>query len=143
MDQAARPARFSRAVRIMHGALVAGLTLVGGVFFLLLRIQGQALGAAPTLASVLAGLSISLLAVAVAVLRRRVPERRPDQSPDAYWATVETRGAAIVLWALMEGAGLLAWIGYVLTGRAVPAAAAALAIAALILLGPSRLEGAA
>ena len=42
---------------------------------------------------------------------------------------------------MIEGAGLLSWVGYVMTGGIVPAAVATLSIVALILLRPSRLEG--
>src|SRR5207244_12647679 len=103
MDQPVKPADFARVVRIMHGAMVAGLALVGATFFLLLRVrQSPALGSTPSLGVALAGLGVGLLAVTVTVLRRRVPERPLDQSPDAYWATVERRGAAIALWAVVE-----------------------------------------
>jgi len=142
MDQPVKPADFARVVRIMHGAMVAGLALVGATFFLLLRVgQSPALGSTPSLGVALAGVGVGLLAVAVTVLRRRVPERPLDQSPDAYWATVERRGAAIVLWAVVEGAGLLASIGYVLTGAVAPAVVVVLAIALLIVFRPSGLEG--
>jgi len=128
-------------MRILHGALVAGLVLVGGTFILVLRVQGRPLGSAPSSGEVLAGISVALLIGAYAILRRRIPERRFDQSQDDYWASAETRGACIVLWALVDGAGLVGWVGYVLTGVAVPAAAAALAILTLMLFRPSRIEG--
>lgn len=86
-----------RSIRILHGALAVGLVLVGGTFFLLLRTQGRPLGGAPNIGVVLAGLAVGLLFVASIVLRRRVPERRFDQSQDAYWASAEIRGASIVL----------------------------------------------
>ena len=143
MDQASGTPPVARAVRIMHGALVAGVLLVGGVFFSLLRIRGQAPATGRTLGVALAAVSIGLVLVAASVLRRRVPERRPEQSPDAYWAAVESRGPAIVLWAVTEGASLISLVGYFLSGATAPAAAAAVAIAMLILYRPSHLEGAA
>ncbi len=135
------PIAAARATRILHVALVVGLVLVGGTFFLLLRTQGRPLGGAPNLGVVLAGVAVGLVIVAATVLRRRVPERRLDQSQDQYWASVESRGASIVLWAVADGAGLIGWVGYVLTGGAAPAAAAVLSIVTLILFRPSRLEG--
>jgi hypothetical protein len=132
----------ARATRILHGALVVGLVLVGGTFYVLLRVLQGPLGGAPNIGVVLAGLAVGLLVVASTVLRRRVPERRFDQSQDEYWASVESRGASIVLWAVVDGAGLIGWVGYVLTGGAAPAAAAVLSIVTLIFfLRPSRLEG--
>ena len=129
-----------RSIRILHGALVVGLVLVGGTFFLLVPTQGP-LGGAPNVGVVQAGLAVGLLVVAFTALRRRVPERGFDQSQDAYVVSVETRGASIVLWAVVDGAGLIGWVGYVLTGDAAPAAAAALSIVTLIVSRPSRLEG--
>ena len=76
MDQPVKPADFARAVRIMHGAMVAGLALVGATFFLLLRVrQWQSLGTTPSLGVAFAGLGGGLLAVAVVVVRRRVPSQ--------------------------------------------------------------------
>lgn len=131
-----------RAVRIMHRAMTAGCVLAGGVFVLIRHI-----GAAPTLVAhatiggVLAGASVALLAVSAALVRPRVPERVASQTAEAYWTAPETRGSAILLWAMVEGAALLSLVGYLLTGGAPPAAAAGLAIVALILVRPSRLEG--
>jgi hypothetical protein len=141
MDPTVTPIAAARGIRILHGALVAGLVLVGGTCVLLLRSQARPLGGAPNVGVLLAGTAVALLIVASLVLRRSVPERRPDQSPDDYWAGTETRGACILLWAVVDGSGLVGWVGYVLTGEAAPAAAAALAIAALIVFRPSRLEG--
>jgi hypothetical protein len=45
-----------------------------------------------------AAVSIGLVLVVAAVLRRRVRERGPQESPEAYWAAAEIRGAAMVLW---------------------------------------------
>jgi hypothetical protein len=130
-----------RATQILHGALVLGLALAGGVFFMLLRVRGQPLEGGPNLGPVLAGAAAGLLLLAALFLRRRVPPRRYDQTPEAYWTSVEIRGASILLWAVVDGAGLLGWVGYVLTGASVPAAAAVLALVVLLLFRPSRLEG--
>ncbi len=79
--------------------------------------------------------------ILVGFFRPRIPQRRMDQGPDEYWMTTEARAAAVLVWAMVEAAGLIAWVGYFLTGRAVPAAVAALAVVTLITLRPSRLEG--
>ena len=142
MDPAVQPIAAARGARILHAALVIGLILVGATFFFLLRVQGQPLvGGGPLIGYVTAGLALLNLAVVLGLLRPRIPQRRMDQSPDDYWGTNEARGAAIIIWAMIEGAGLLSWVGYVLTGGIVPAAVAALSIVALIMLRPSQLEG--
>ncbi len=116
--ESTRPVAGARGARILHAALVIGSILVGVVFFFVVR-----------------------LAFAIAFFRPRIPQRRMDQGPDEYWMTNEARGAAVIVWATVEAAGLIAWVGYFLTGRAVPAAVAALAVVTLITLRPSRLEG--
>lgn len=135
------PIRHARVARILHFALVAGLALVGVTFFALLRVQGRSLGGGPDVGYVLAAVAALLLVVTQTVLRRRMPERRFDQSPDDYWGSPDIRGASILLWAVIDGSGLLAWVGYVLTGGVAPAVAALLSIATLVLYRPSRLEG--
>lgn len=131
---------FRRAIRMLHGALVGGLALAGATFVLLVQIQGRALGGPPIVGFVLAGIAVSLLVVAAAIARPKVPERASHQSPEAYWDSAEARGAAILLWAVVDGAGLAGCVGYLLTGGAAPAAAAVLSILALFVFRPSRLE---
>jgi len=131
----------ARGVRILHAVLVIGLIVVGGVFVFVLRGLGPSLINTPLIGYATAGLGLANLAVVVGFFRPRIPQRRTDQSPDDYWATYEARVAAIVIWAMIEGAGLISLVGYFLTGSVVPAAVAALAIVTLIVLRPSLLEG--
>lgn len=142
MDPAVQPVAAARGVRIIHAALVIGQILVGATFFLLLRVQGQPLaGGNPLIGYVTAAFAIVNLTVAFGLLRSRIPQRRMDQSPDAYWSNNEARSAAVVIWAVLEGSGLFCWIGYVMTGSIVPAAVGALATLSLVMVRPSQLEG--
>ncbi|HXG98296.1 MAG TPA: hypothetical protein VNJ06_14430 [Gemmatimonadales bacterium] len=133
----------ARGIRRLHAAMVIGLILVGITFVFLVRVQGHPLsgGGGPLIGYVTAGLALMNLSVVLGFLRPRMPQRRMDQSPDDYWQTNEARGASIIIWAMTEGAGLLAWVGYLLTGGIVPAAVGALSIGGLIMLRPSGLEG--
>ena len=141
MDQASQVAA-SRVVRILHTALLGGLTLCGAMLYFVRRVlQPPAVGEAPILTVVLAVTAVVLLVIAVGVLRPRIPDRRPEQDSDAYWRDATSRGAAIVLWATVEGAGLVGAVGYFLTGGTAPAVAFALALAALVLFRPGRLDG--
>jgi hypothetical protein len=137
----APPVAGARGARILHAALVIGSILVGIVFFFVVRRNGPALGDVPLAGYLTAGLGLVELAFAIGFFRPRIPQRRMDQGPDEYWMTNEARGAAVLVWVMVEAAGLIAWVGYFLTGRAVPAAVAALALVTLITLRPSRLEG--
>jgi hypothetical protein len=130
-------------MRIIHAALVAGVVFGGGVFAFIVHVREPAPGGSEILGIVLPAIGIGLMLVSASVLRRRVPERRAQQTPDTYWAVAENRGAAIVLWAATEGAGLISLVSYFLTGAPVAAAVAVIALGALILYRPSRLERAA
>jgi|SRR2546422_369122 len=141
MDPAVQPIASARGARILHATLVLGQIVVGATFFYLLRAQGQPLGGGPLIGYVTAGLALVNLTAGLGLLRSRIPQRRMDQSPDDYWGTNEARAPSIMIWAMIEGAGLLSWVGYFLTGGIVPAAVAVLSIVALIMLRPSRLEG--
>jgi hypothetical protein len=142
MDQAPQLPNASRVVRILHTALLGGLFLCGTVLYLVRRVSPPpAVGEAPTFTLVLAVVGVVLLVVAVGVLRPKIPDRRPEQDADTYWSDVGSRGPAIVLWATIEGAGLVGAVGYFLTGGTAPAVAFALALAALVLLRPGRLDG--
>ncbi len=133
----------AQTVRIIHAAMVAGVVLAGGTFVFMVRTRGHAPEEAATLGIVMPVVAVGLLLVAASVLRRRVPERSARQSADGYWAVVETRGAALVLWAVTEGAALVSLVGYFLSGALAAAAVGAAALATLVLYRPSRLEGAA
>lgn len=144
MDETRDTPGTAQAVRIIHAALVAGVMLAGGTFAFMVRARGHAPQGGETLGIVLPAVGIGLLLVSATVLRRRVPERSAQQSSDGYWSVVENRGAAIVLWAVTEGAALVSLVGYFLSGApAAAATVAVIALAALILYRPSRLERAA
>ena len=132
------PPPAARIARILHAALTAGLALAGAVLLFVARtrvtpVAGDSVGLAIAVVAVL------LLAVALRVLRPRVPQRPFDQSPDDYWGANVNRLSAIVLWAIVESAGMLGWVGHLLTGALAPAVAGVLAVLGLIALRPSRL----
>jgi len=131
----------ARGVRILHAALAIGLSVVAATFVLVLRSLGPLLTTTPLIGYATVGLGLANLAVVVGFFRPRIPQRPVDQLPDEYWATTEARAAVIVIWAMIEGAGLISLVGYLLTGSVVPAAVAALAIVTLIVLRPALLEG--
>jgi hypothetical protein len=132
----------ARIVRILYAALVVGLVLMGVVLAVARRFgQTQSFSGGVTIGMVLAGVGVVQLAVATVFLRSRMPERQADQSADAYWMTPEARVAAIVLWGVVQSAGLFASVGYFLTGAVAPVVVDAGAFIALALFRPSRLEG--
>jgi hypothetical protein len=72
--------------------------------------------------------------VALLVLKPRVPVRRTSQPVEAYWSSVT--GTILPMWFVMEGAGLLAIVGYLLGGETVAAIAIAVSIGTFIWYGP-------
>ena len=110
------------------------------VFFFVVRTIPPSFPRASILSFVTAGLGLGNLAAALVLFRSKIPQRSVDQTPDDYWTSNEVR-IALVTWAIIEGGGLVAWVGYLLTGTPVPAGVGVLAIAALMLVRPSRLEG--
>jgi uncharacterized membrane protein len=141
MDPAVQPIASARGARILHAALVIGSILAGVTFFFVLRVIGPSFGNAPLVGYLTAGLGLANLAFALGFFRSKIPQRPMDQAPDDYWMTNEARAPAVIVWAMVESAGLLSWIGYLLTGGIVPAAVAVLSIVSLIMLRPSQLEG--
>jgi hypothetical protein len=128
-------------VRLLHFSLTGGIAMAGAVFIFLVRLQGRSFGMSRDVGLVLAGIAVGLVAAASTFARRRIPERPSDQSPETFWANPDATGGAILLWALLEGAGLVGWVGYLLTGVTATAAAGVIAFGALLVLRPSRLEG--
>lgn len=131
----------TRTIRIIHLALVVGVVLVAVVFYLLRQRMGMTFGFARPLGVIAAGLSLVSLTIALGFLTPRFPERPADQAPDDYWRRNEIRGGAVILWAMVEAAAILSWLGYLMTGGWAPAAVGLLAIVALMLLRPGRFEG--
>jgi hypothetical protein len=131
----------ARAMRLIHLALTLGLTLAGVVFFIVRRVQQMpVLVQSAAVAIALTVAAISALLVAVTVVRPRVPEQTPEQTQDLYWGDATVRMTVMVLWAAVEGGGLLGAVGYILTGATAPAIALALGIVTLATLGPGRFE---
>lgn len=140
MDQTHNTPGAARSVRMMHTALIMGVLLAGVAFAFQVSARQYPPEGGKTLGMVLPTLGIGLLLVSVSVLRPRVRERSSQQSSDGYWAAVETRRAAIILWAVAEGAAFISLVGYFLSGALAGIAVAVLALAVLILYRPSRLE---
>ncbi len=131
----------ARTVRLLHAAILTGLVAIGlALAVIVLVLRGPLLPQAPNLALVMAGAGAAMLAGALALLRPRVPARPAEQSPEAYWEDAGNRRAAVLLWAVVEGGGIVAATGYLLTGALGPAVIGVFAIAALLSLRPARLQ---
>ena len=86
-------------------------------------------------AAVVAG----IVAVALFVLKPRVPERTPGQSVEQFWATPKNVQKAQLLWFILEGAAALGSISFALTAQPLVWVVTALAVVTFWLNGPAAL----
>ena len=126
----------------LHRILGIGLVLLAIVFLALTYGGMRPLLAAdgvtpPTIAYAFAGVAVAFVAVALFVCKPRVPNRGPGQSADEYWSTPEVSEKVVLVWFFLEGAGILAGVGYLLTGELAPVIAMGLAILVLWMFGPN------
>lgn len=121
---------------VLHRSLLTGQLILTGVMVVLRSgdMGAQLSGDNQMLGIGLAALSVVLVAVALLLLKPRVPVREARQPVEQYWSSV-TR-TILPMWFVMEGAGLLAIVGYFLTGQTVAAAAIAISIGTFIWYGP-------
>lgn len=135
------PLPAARAVRLMHAALTLGPALAGVVFVIVRRVSPPPqFPGTTTIGLALSVAAIAILAVALTVLRARVPQQAPEQSVDGFWGDAAVRFSALTLWAVVEGATLLGAVGYLLTGALAPGMALALGVVTLLSLRPARFE---
>jgi hypothetical protein len=129
------------AVRALHGAIFIGLVMITAVFaFLVYRADTPMLVSQPLLGLGLAVAGLGVLAVAVVILRPRLPKRGNDQSPEDYW-DMGMRRRVLMVWVTVELAGLSAAMGYLLSGEQAALVVAVLAISTMGWFRPGRLEG--
>ena len=123
--------------RLIVLALLVGQVAFGATCLLgrlpLLHDQGQQL----QLALGLAGLALAELVVNYMFLKPRAPLRRPEQTPEQYWANPQARAFAIVVWAVYASAGFLGGVGFLLTGSYVPALVSVAALVVLLYQPPA------
>jgi len=141
VQQASPAIAAARILRLIHGSMVVGLLVMAATLYAVRQLATARAPSEPILGPTVAGVSLVLLSVGATLVRSRIPARRSDQSADDYWGVLETRTAAILLWGIAEGAGLVGCVGYFLTGATAPAVAVFLALVMLTFFRPARLEG--
>ena len=132
----------SASVTQLYRALAMGLLLVSGASLAL-----GYFGIGPVLLDDTVPLAIAyapsaiagaLVVVGVFVLAPRVPTRSPMTSVNEFWSNPEMGGKAVVVWFLVEGGGMLAAVGYLLTRHPSSAFVIGLSIAAYYWCRPER-----
>lgn len=121
---------------VLHRSLVTGLLMLTGVMIVLRSgdMGPRSSGANQMLGYVLSALSFVLVAVAMLLLKPRVPARGARQTIEEYWSSAMSR--ILPMWFVMEAAGLIAIVNYFLTAQTVAAVTIGISIAAFIWYGP-------
>jgi hypothetical protein len=117
---------------VLHRSLVTGLLMLTGVMIVLRSgdMGPRSSGTNQMLGYLLSALSIVLVAVALLLLKPRVPARAPQQTVEEYWSSAMSR--VLPMWFVMEAAGMIAIVNYFLTAQTVAAIAIGISIAAFI-----------
>ena len=130
---------------LLHRFLGLGVTFVAVVFFgLTLMGIGPLLTkddeSVATIGWAMKGATIVLTAVALLVLRPRIPKPQPGQTPAQFWATPANVQAAQLVWFILEAACILASIGFLLTGDSFLGALMIASVIIYWLNGPARFQ---
>ena len=128
----------AKIVRLLHGAMVTGMVLFALVaHFLVLPTRTPADTFSPLFVRVALGIALGACALSF-VLRQRVPRRSMDESADLFWTTART--PAMITWAALEGASILAIVTYMLSGATEAFAVAAIIMISFAAMTPAFLE---
>ena len=127
-------------MRILHAALFTGVATIA-IVMIVTGMNGirPAPTVPPMIGLILAGVGALLVVMAAAVARPRIPTRGSTESADAYW-TPARRQSALVLWAILEAAGLLGVVGYAVSGSIAALALVPVAIIVGVFFRPGALE---
>ena len=90
-----------------------------------------------TIGYALAGMTVIQVCLALLVFKPRVPDRKPGQTVQQYWADPVVASRALLVWLILEGAGIVSAIGYFLSGEPVVMFTLAAAILAFWFTGPN------
>jgi hypothetical protein len=127
----------TQAARLIHVALMSGVTLFAVVAWFA---PGKAPAPASGLRTILPVVAI-LGFLAAHLLRRRLPARHPGETDDAWWA--RAMPGAIMSWALVEAACLVACVTVFLSHDWMGLVWVAIGLLMFILLSPGRLRDSA
>ena len=134
----------AQTARVIHGALLGGLLAIAAVFlFLVFGMHvGPLMPEGKTTAMIgylLAACALLSMVAGFALLKPHVPTRSSGQDAAAFWSAA--LGPAISVWAVVEGSGIMAAVGALLTGLLAPAIVVVIALGCLVMVRPSQLDG--
>lgn len=132
----------TRGVKLLHLILLGGGVIIALVFVVMVKVRGPILvpdSGTQVIAVSFAGIGLTAVAFAVLLLRPRIPGRASTEPLTAYWSIGAVRQRSLVLWIICENAGIVAALGYLLTGNLAALAVMGIALMALAWLGPARI----
>ena len=139
----ADPPGEARAVTLLHTILTGSLVVIVLAMSMVVWLRGGPLLEPDRFAALVAyistGIALTIVAIAVAVIRAQLPET--GRSGSDYW-NPGTRKLALLLWIMCENGGTLAAVGYILTGHLAPLIGAAIAVLTMVWYSPRRISGA-
>ena len=125
---------------LLHKLLGVGLVIVAGAMIIARHSAGDSPQGSRMPAYVIAGVSAVMLGAALMLLKPLVPRRKTGQTVAAYWGDAAVVPKALLVWFILEGAGVTASISYFLGGGAYALVAIAAAVAAYWMNGPAVFE---
>lgn len=125
---------------LLHKLLGIGLAIMAVAMVIARHSVGDSRDGSNLPAYATAGVSVVMLGAALMLLKPLVPRRRAGQTVAAYWADPAVIPKALLVWFILEGAGVLASISYFLGGGAYAFVAIAAAVAAYWMNGPAVFE---
>ena len=137
MTSPVTPEARMRSVKLIHGALMAGVSLFLLVTVWLHRVSARA--PLPQSGEVLAYVGLGILAAGLLALRFLPvpdPAPAPGQATDQWW--MKSQGRLVVRWAVVEGGCLVNAVLWYLSRDRVSLVAAIAGLAVLLTLRPSR-----
>lgn len=125
---------------LLHKLLGIGLVIVAVAMVIARHSVGDSPDASGLPAYAIAGVSAVMLGAALMFLKPLVPRRRAGQTVAAYWTDPAVIPKGLLVWFILEGAGVLASISYFLGGGAYALVAMTAAVAAYWMNGPAVFE---
>jgi len=137
----ARPPQATQAnPALLHKLLGIGLVIMAVAMVIARHSAGDAPQGSNLPAYAIAGVSAVMLGAALMLLKPLVPRRRTGQTVAAYWGDAAVVPKALLVWFILEGAGVTASISYFLGGGAYALVVIAAAVAAYWMNGPAVFE---
>lgn len=125
---------------LLHKLLGIGLAIMAVAMIIARHSAGDSPDGSNLPAYAIAGVSAVMLGAALMFLKPLVPRRRAGQTVAAYWTDRAVVPKALLVWFILEGAGVLASISYFLGGGPYALVAIAAAVVAYWINGPAVFE---